>query len=288
MESINNKCPICSSENTAKYLYKNIIGNKNILKCQNCEIEYLYPYPTEEELSEVYSDNYAAWGIGEEDSFSKMKRDKFRKLLKDVLKYKDSGKLLDIGCGPGYLMMEARELGFDVYGVEVGKKAADIAKDKFGENKIYNGILENSNFENNYFDIIMMSDVLEHVENPLKLFQISYDLLDKNGYIIITTPNTDSFTCKVMKSKWSHYNIEHIHYFNKASIEKLSNITDLNIIEIKPFWKILTFKYMNNIFKFNNRKLLSNVFSILEKIPIIGNSEIPILIGEFFIVLNKK
>ena len=281
------KCPICSSENTIEYLYKNIIDNKSIVKCKNCEIEYLYPYPTKKELEEIYSDNYVAWGIGEEDNFTRMKKDKFRKLLNDILQYKDNGKLLDIGCGPGYLMEEAKKFGFDVYGVEVGNKAAHIAKDKFGNDKVYNGVLEESKFENKYFDIIVMSDVLEHVENPLVLFKLSYNMLNQNSYIIITTPNTNSFTCKSMKSKWPHYNIEHIHYFNKKSIQILSNITGFEIIKIKPFWKILTFKYMNSIFKYN-RKLLSKIFSIFDKIPIIGNLEIPILIGEFFIVLKKR
>ena len=260
------------------------------MKCKNCEIEYLYPYPTQKELEEIYSDDYAAWGIGEEDSFSKMKKDKFKKLLKYVLKYRKNGKLLDIGCGPGYLMEEAKELGFDVYGVEVGEKAADIAKNKFGGEKIYNGIIEKSNFKNNYFDIIMMSDVLEHVESPLELLKKSRELLNctGGGYIVITTPNTNSFTCKTMKSKWSHYNIEHIHYFNEKSIETLASLIGFEIIEIRPFWKVLTFKYMNSIFKYTNRKLLSGIFSILEKIPVVGNLEIPILIGEFLVILRSK
>lgn len=290
MEKIKNKCPICSNENTIEYLYKNSVGNKSIVKCKNCEIEYLYPYPTQKELEEIYSDDYAAWGIGEEDSFSKMKKDKFKKLLKDVAKYRKSGKLLDIGCGPGYLMEEAKELGFDVYGVEVGEKAADIAKNKFGSEKIYNGIIEKSNFKNNYFHIIMMSDVLEHVESPLELLKKSRELLNctGGGYIVITTPNTNSFTCKTMKSKWSHYNIEHIHYFNEKSIETLASLIGFEIIEIRPFWKVLTFKYMNSIFKYTNRKLLSGIFSILEKIPVVGNLEIPILIGEFLVILRSK
>ena len=254
MEVVNNICPICSNNNTIEYLYKNLIGDKSILKCNNCEIEYLYPYPTEKELSEIYSDSYAAWGIGQEDTFSKMKREKFKRLLKDISKYRTNGKLLDIGCGPGYLMKEAKNIGFDVYGVEVGKKASDIAKKEFGDNNIYNGTLETSHFEKNYFDIIVMSDLLEHVKNPVEILKKSRELLNNttNSYIILTTPNTNSFTCKTMKSKWSHYNIEHIHYFNKKSMETLANNTGFKIIEMKPFWKILTFKYLNSIFKYNN------------------------------------
>lgn len=108
------------------------------------------------------------------------------------------------------------------------------------------------------------------------------------GYCMITTPNTNSFTCKIMGSKWAHYNLEHIHYFNINSIKKIAEITGFEILEIKPYFKILTIKYMNYIFKYNKRKILSFIFSILEKIPILCNLQIPILAGEFLIILRKK
>ncbi|TXJ15847.1 hypothetical protein EPJ64_04255 [Brachyspira aalborgi] len=103
------KCPICSSEGNIKILYKNLIGNKSILECPKCSIQYLYPYPTESELNEIYSEDYVAWGIGNEDTFSQMKKAKFRKLLKYTAKYCNKGNLLDFGCGPGYLMEEAKK-----------------------------------------------------------------------------------------------------------------------------------------------------------------------------------
>ena len=105
---------------------------------------------------------------------------------------------------------------------------------------------------------------------------------------MITTPNTNSITCKIMGPKWSHYNLEHIHYFNINSVKKIAEITGFEIVETKPYFKILTVKYMNYIFKYNKRKILSFIFSILEKIPILCNLQIPILVGEFLIVLRKK
>ena len=108
------------------------------------------------------------------------------------------------------------------------------------------------------------------------------------GNCMINTPNTNSFTCKIMGSKWAHYNLEHIHCFNINSIKKIAEITGFEILEIKPYFKILTIKYMNYIFKYNKRKILSFIFSILEKIPILCNLQIPILAGEFLIILRKK
>lgn len=288
------KCPICSIEGNIKILYKNLIGNKSILECPKCSIQYLYPYPTESELNEIYSEGYAAWGIGNEDTFSEMKKAKFRKLLKYTAKYCNKGNLLDFGCGPGYLMEEAKKIGFNVYGAEFGEYAANISKNKFGEDRIFAGNIENCKFQDNFFDIVIMSDLLEHIVNPVsslkKVNAILKNTVNSNGggYCMITTPNTNSFTCKIMGSKWAHYNLEHIHYFNINSIKKVAKITGFEILEIKPYFKILTIKYMNYIFKYNKRKFLSFIFSILEKIPILCNLQIPILAGEFLIILRKK
>lgn len=105
---------------------------------------------------------------------------------------------------------------------------------------------------------------------------------------MITTPNTNSFTCKTMKSTWSHYNIEHIHYFNKRSIKELADITGFEIVGITPFWKILTIEYMQYIFEYNNKKFLSKLFFILKQIPLLNRFEFSILVGEFLVILRSK
>lgn len=182
-----NKCPICSYEGNIRILYKNLIVNKSLLECPKCSIQYLYPYPTENELNKIYSEGYAAWGIGQEDIFSGMKKAKFRKLLKLAAKCfnVNEGNLLDFGCGPGYLMEEAKEIGFNVYGTEFGEYAANIAKNKFGENRVFVGNIENCKFEDNFFDIVIMSDLLEHIVNPVfslkKVNALLKNTINSNG-----------------------------------------------------------------------------------------------------------
>ena len=287
------KCPIYSSEGNIKILYKNLIGNKSILECPKCSIQYLYPYPTESELNEIYSEGYAAWGIGNEDTFSEMKKAKFRKLLKYTAKYCNKGNLLDFGCGPGYLMEEAKKIGFNVYGAEFGEYAANIAKNKFGEYRIFAGNIENCKFQDNFFDIVIMSDLLEHIVNPVsslkKVNAILKNTVNSNGggYCMITTPNTNSLTAKLLKSKWHRYMLEHLVYFNKNSMEKLAELTGFKVIKSYPCVKIVNLNFLYSIAKDYKQFLISQAVSVLHLIPFIKKINFPILMGELTYILKK-
>ena len=287
------KCPICSSEGNIKILYKNLIENKSILECPKCSIQYLYPYPTEDELNEIYSEGYVAWGIGNEDTFSEMKKSKFRKLLKYTTKYCNKGNLLDFGCGPGYLMEEAKKIGFNVYGAEFGEYAANIAKNKFGEDRIFAGNIENCKFQDNFFDIVIMSDLLEHIVNPVsslkKVNAILKNTVNSNGggYCMITTPNTNSLTAKLLKSKWHRYMLEHLVYFNKNSMEKLAELTGFKVIKSYPCVKIVNLNFLYSIAKDYKQFLISQAVTVLHLIPFIKKINFPILMGELTYILKK-
>ncbi|WP_295296213.1 class I SAM-dependent methyltransferase [uncultured Brachyspira sp.] len=176
------KCNACEYEGEMKILFTNIsdIGDREVILCPNCGLEFLYPPLTEEDKSKIYDvDNYAGWG-NDNPAFISMKKDKFRKVVKSILKYKNSGKLLDVGCGLGYLLEVANEMGFDSYGVELSKNGSDMAKKKFGEDKIYNGTVETCKWKNT-FDVITMNDLFEHIDNPVETLEKSKELLTSRG-----------------------------------------------------------------------------------------------------------
>ena len=103
-----------------------------------------------------------------------------------------------------------------------------------------------------------------------------------------TTAKTAIFNRKIMGPKWSHYKLEHVYYFNKKSIFESAKKAGFEVIEFKPFWKILTLSYLSHIFKKYPLKGANEIFSVLEKIPIINNIKIPLLIGESLIILKAK
>ncbi|PCG19264.1 class I SAM-dependent methyltransferase [Brachyspira sp. G79] len=176
------KCNACLYEGEMKVLFSNIsdIGNREVILCPNCGLEFLYPRLTEEDKSKIYdTDNYVGWG-SENKAFISMKKEKFKRVIKSVLNYKNSGKLLDVGCGLGYLLEVANEMGFDSYGIELSKNGSDIAKKKFGDDKIYHGTVETCNWKNT-FDVITMNDLFEHIDDPIETLIKSKELLNCTG-----------------------------------------------------------------------------------------------------------
>jgi len=130
------------------------------------------------------------------DSFKKMEEDghiqcklKILSIL-DNSKKKGNLKVLDIGCGDGSFSLEiAKKLNTkEVYGLEINKKVAENAIKK--GIKIY---ISDANkpfpFKDNFFDVIVANQIVEHLLNPDNFFLEVYRVLKPSGYAIIATPN---------------------------------------------------------------------------------------------------
>ena len=95
------------------------------------------------------------------------------------------GKILDIGCGPGWLL-SSLGVEWDCHGVEGSSFASNVAK-KFA--KIHNGDIETYNEEN--FDLIVSNHVIEHIPQPLLFLEKIKSLLKPGGRLILGTPDFD-------------------------------------------------------------------------------------------------
>lgn len=275
---------------------KSSVENRNIFKCPNCSVQFMHPQTSEEELNQIYSnENYptCSFDKGFENEIIKMKRKTFNNILNKVISYCKGGNILDIGCSSGILLEEAKLLGFNPYGIEISEYASSIAKKRIGEDKIYNGSLENAPFKKNYFNLITMIDIIEHVRNPIDALLKAREYLNitinsnGGGYIMMTVPNTNSFTHNIMGKKWTQYKFEHLFYFNKKNIEILANKTGFKIIYFKSALKTMTLKYMRD--QFNVYKLfpITQLLNIINRIPIINKLKFKIRLGESLIILKK-
>ena len=283
------KCYLCNYEGEMKI--KSNVNGSNILLCPNCTLEFMYPQTSDEELSKIYSNkNYPTCNFDngiEENPMTLMKRKTFNRILKKILPYCSNGNLLDIGCSSGLLLEEAKLLGFEPYGMEISEYASGIAKKRIGNDRIHNGILETSNFNKNFFNVITMIDVIEHVKNPIEILKNVKNILNNTGggYILITTPNTYSFTNKIMGSKWPHYNSEHLFYFNLKSIKKICSIAGFEIVYYSSLIKIMRLDYICNQLNRSSNNI-SKLISLFGYIPIIGKMRFPILTGDFIVILK--
>ena len=144
-------------------------------------------------------------------------------------KYVSGGKALDVGCGTGNYLNILKEFGWDVYGIELSEKAADIGRNKFGLN-IKTGTLLDHNFPDNYFHFISMNHVLEHLHNPVDVLSEAKRILHPDGMIAIRTPNINSFGYKRFGKNWLAIDTpRHLIIYSKQGITKLAGKTGLKL-----------------------------------------------------------
>ncbi len=110
----------------------------------------------------------------------------------DYINNLQPGKVLDVGCGLGFLLSGINDM-WDKYGVEISEYGAHHAK-QFGS--VLCGVLRAAKYESNYFDVVLCYHVLEHMKNPIDELVEMKRILKPGGKLIIGTPD---FECELAK-----------------------------------------------------------------------------------------
>lgn len=252
------------------------------------------PQLSDSEILTLYSENYySSWGVSgeqENESSKQMKIATFLLRLKLIQSFVQKGKVLDIGCATGFFLEAAQAKGYDPYGIEISEYSSAFAKKKFGSTHVFNGKLEDCAFEQGFFDVISMFDLIEHVRVPSETIALSKKLLSPNGIIIITTPNNSSISNKIMRKKWTHYKKEHFYYLNHSSLEYLALQNNMEIIHSERSNKALNIDYLHTQFNVYKHWLFTPVINIVFRLlpKKISKMNFYISIGEITVILKNK
>lgn len=204
-------CILCNSNKL-----KILIGYEkaHLCKCVSCGFVFSIKNPSDNEL-ETYYQNY---GINNYLSPLTIKR--YNELLDKFEPYKKTNKILDVGCGIGYFLEEAKKRGWDVYGTELSQKSANICIEK--GITIKGSTLDAKHYTPEMFDVITSFEVIEHINNPQIELRNFNTILRKGGLVYITTPNFNSLLRYRLKSA---YNIitypEHLSYYTSKTLKIL-------------------------------------------------------------------
>lgn len=159
-----------------------------VVQCKRCGLIYALPQATQETLKRFYEEDYPekvapSW----EANLSQEKLEKLKAFIKML---GEPGRLCDVGCGYGILLKVAKELGWEVWGVEPSNALASYAKKILGsEAKVLIGTIYEVELPKDYFDVVIMWHVLEHVDSPTHYLQKIRAILKESGRLIIGVPN---------------------------------------------------------------------------------------------------
>ncbi|MCM8787049.1 MAG: glycosyltransferase [Candidatus Omnitrophica bacterium] len=227
-------CDFCKS-NYAKLLDRE--DNFFLVECIRCNLIHIAPKPTFNFLKSNYGKNYyQSW----ERQQANIRKKIFLNRFKKIEKYKKIGNILDIGAGLAEFLAIAKQKGWQVWGTEISEYAASFAKENF-KIDIFCGSLEEANCKDNFFDVVTLWHVLEHIGEPIKYLKEIKRILKKDGLLVIALPNPDDYiyqlVYKIFKTKSpKEYTIKsrehHIFCFKQKTLRRILLSLGFSIIKI--------------------------------------------------------
>lgn len=177
-------CLLCG-KNEADAIFK--FQDLKIVRCRNCR--FMYQNPRDRYIIDCNNSDDCYQGYINATVPRKML---FNSKFDEFLSHRKPGKILDIGCAAGQFLMIAKERGWQTAGIDVAKSACDYLI-KQGYSKIFNGTLEDVNFQDEEFDAVHMNHVFEHIHWPQAFLKEIHRILKPGGLIILEVPNESIF-----------------------------------------------------------------------------------------------
>lgn len=225
-------CPLCGCEGKRFAVY-NVIGDRGFVEgfdpikiwdvCSQCGHYFAENRPRQ--LSAVLAQH-------EPQHYQQPKPEVFP-LLGDILSllrhYANGKRYLEVGVGAGEMIAVAREIGFEVTGVDIRPGYAQKVREHFGIPIRTGDILQIEFAEK--FSVITLGDVLEHVIEPRQLLQKLARIMEDHGVLWISTPNVDSAYATLLQHDnpmWQ--TCQHLHYFSRSSLTALLQELQMEIV----------------------------------------------------------
>ena len=236
-------CCVCGSRRLRYAFSKN---SYRLVRCAECRLLFVNPQPSAEELRAIYAADYFLGDGATDARVSAMKTATALQYLALLGRYGISpgGTLLEIGCGRGEFIAAAEAAGFDVTGVEISATAAEQAATRIVRGRVVCGSIESADLPPGSFDVCVLSDVIEHVRNPVELLHTLHSLLKPGGVIFIATPSMDSWSAKLLRQNWMELKPEHLTYFDTDTIQHALFVGGYAQVCVMPGWKILNLDYV--------------------------------------------
>ncbi len=228
-------CPLCHSGERKSGLFQ--FGRHEVVRCEKCSMHYLYPRLTESAMLRFYEqDTYFEGGDSgySDTSYSdqeKALRSTFKRLMVNMKKRGlTGGSLLEIGCGYGYLLEEAR--GYFSHRVATDFSPEGVRQSKPKADEVYEGGVDAvpSGLK---FDCVVATHVIEHVYQPLDFVRKLISYAKPGATVVLAAPDMGGMLRKAMGRRWASFKIpEHILYFDSGTLGSL--MTEAGLIDIKP------------------------------------------------------
>jgi SAM-dependent methyltransferase len=250
-------CPACARSTAHSRLYSK--NSCDIVQCAQCGLGRAQctsfnpqDYYTEDYFAGGRQDGYADYRGSE----SVLRRE-FTHTLQFLRRYRERGRLLEVGCAYGFFLEEARRF-YEVAGIEISEQAVAFCRQR-GLTVINGVVNETSIAQFGMLDAIVLLDVIEHLPEPHATLALCRRYLNPGGVILITTGDFSSLYARLAGQHWRLMTPpQHLWYFTPQSMRRLAHALNLNFEACDHPWKLVPLALL----QFQARRLLGTSRSV--------------------------
>ena len=235
----------------------------DIILCDVCGFKHAIPLPSEADLEKFYSQHFytaekpAYFANYEEDlEWWNLTYQERYDLFEQFLSPHSARRLLDIGSGPGYFLLCGKKNGWKTFGIEPSEAAVQYSR-KLGLNITQAVFSEDIAQSAGQFDVVNLSEVLEHTPNPEQILNRVNSILSPGGLLCVVVPNDcNVFQLAVTELKicepWWISPPQHLNYFTFDTLAQLFNRCGFEVVFKTATFPIDMFLLMGDIYVGND------------------------------------
>lgn len=214
-------------------------AHADLYACRACGTIQQPALPSGAELLDLYRDMEDDAYLEEEAG----RRATSRRLLRHVDRVAPRrGRLLEVGCGHGLLLDEARRAGWTVRGLEPARAAREHAI-SLGLDVRDAVVEELDPAAEGLYDAVVMIDVVEHLEDPVATLRAAASLLTDGGALCIVTPDPSSATARLAGGRWWGYLPAHTFLLPRQTLRRVLRDQGLEVVVDVGLWRTFSFGY---------------------------------------------
>jgi len=228
-------CPLCGSiAVNNKYHIDRYRLKFHVDLCRDCGFIFMNPLFTDKVIKDFYSEEYfkgkADYSYIDEREIKKYSQYVWKKRINVIHKYIKNGNFLDVGCSFGGLL-ECASKYYAAYGIEMSDYAYTHSREIFGDN-IHHGTLRDHKFDDNFFSVITMIELIEHLNDPVSAVNECFKLLRRDGVLVVQTANMNGKQAQDLGGNYDYFMPGHLSYFTAENLTMLLKTAGFRKIKI--------------------------------------------------------
>ncbi len=169
--------------------------------------------------------------------------------LRDLRRFITGGRLLEVGCSTGELLLEART-AFEVTGVEADAETSAVARAR-GLSCV-TGTLFDAQFPAEHFDAAALYHVIEHLPSPAAVVSELERIIKPGGSLVLEAPNIDTVWFHLLGARWQQFIPDHLFFFTPRTLTRLCEAQGFAVREVRTVGKAMSVRlFLSRLSRYN-------------------------------------